>query len=759
MRILAFYFTLLILCSQHLWSQSLDDLRKLEDVKKQLESLGELPESQESKIDKARSLKVFEDSLSEVPVQEPVASEKEEEPKSETPESVPKKPQIERFGFDVFQKAKIDFKPEVYGPVDRDYPLGPGDEIIITVWGEVELRHDLAINRQGQIFIPEVGIVEAMGLTVNQLKEKLRNVMGQSYSSILKDKAYLDIALGKLRTVRIFVVGAVNNPGIFTVPAFTSPFHMMFYAGGVSNNGSLRDITLVRNDKVFKRLDFYQFITAGKKFSDVRLQHNDVLVVHDSDKTITLTGQIAKPAIYELKENETLRDLIQLAGGFEEDAYIDHIQIERIVNHSDRKLIDVNYRKSIKNEQKIFLHHGDRINVPVIDRELRNYISLTGPVYGPKRFEYFPGMTIKELFARVDSVGGDAYLERVQITRKLPDDKKQIFSINLNQFLNNAQQDFLLAPEDNIAIQSKKTLFPQDSVNIYGAINKPGKYLLKQDMTLKDLIFTANGFRKDAVIQEAEISRVNPKNNNPQQLATIIYVDIDSTYTKDLIKDDSELFFLQPFDNVFIRTNSDWQLQRNISVRGEVNRPGIYTLRNKTERITDMIKRAGGLKNTAYLQGATLVRSQNNVGQIGIDFQQIFKNPDSEENIYLQNGDRINIPERQSTIKVTGGVYFPSSVLFEKGKGLNHYIQSAGGYLELADIDNVTIRLANGRSFQKNQFLFWDYLPEDITAGSTIVVPVLQEREGIDWSGAIRDAAAILSSVATTILIVDRLDN
>ncbi len=580
--------------------------------------------------------------------------------------------------------------------------------------------------------------------------------MGKSYSSILKGKAFLDVSVGKLRSIRLFVIGDVAAPGVFTVPALTAPFNMLFYAGGVKATGSLRHIKLIRNNKVVKTLDFYDFLLHGEEFSNVRLQTHDVILIPTASKHVYLSGAVKKEAIYELTDKEGLKDLITICGGFKENAYIDAIQIERFVDNKTKELITVNYRELIKNGENFPLYDGDRISVTTINRDLKNYVNLFGPVYGPKKFEFYPGMTIKDLFAQVDSVAGDAYLERVQITRTLPDKKRQLFSVNLKDILESAEQDFPLAPEDEIAIQSVRTLFPQDSVRIFGAVNNPGKYLLKKDMSLKDLIFTAGGFRKDAVIEEAEVSRINPNRTGPHQLASIIYVNIDSNYTKDIQPQKADLFFLEPNDNVFIRANSDWELQRNVSIEGEVVKPGVYTLKSKTERITDIIQRAGGLKRTAYLEGATIKRYQNGVGQIGVDFKKIFADPQNPENIYLQNGDRIIIPERLATVKVVGGVNFPSSVLFEKGRGLDYYIEATGGFVELADEKNVTIRLANGRPVQQKRFLFWKYLPEDITAGSTIYVPVLREKKEIDWSGAVRDAAAIMSSIATTILIYDR---
>ena len=743
--------TLFLFLGNMLSAQSLEDLKNIQKLKEQLEKKGTLPQVQvKDTLSRAASLEKFKDKVTPPP-------EIKKSPAAVVPAAAVKEKKLPFFGFDVFNKAQIDYSPEVYGPVDEKYPLGPGDELIISVWGEVELRHELTIDREGRIYIPDVGVVNLLGLNVAKAKKKLTRIMGKSYSSITKDKAFLDISLGKLRSIRVFVVGEVGSPGVFTVPALVTPFNMLFYAGGVRKNGSLRNISLMRGNKVVKNLDFYQFLLQGKDFSDIRLQTHDVILVHQAKKHVHLSGFVKKPAIYELRDGEGLSDVIHFAGGFSANAYIDAIRITRYENNKDHKMITVNYRELLNKGGHLSLKDGDRISVSSIDRDMKNFITISGPVYGPKKFAFHLGMTIKELFAQVDSIGGEAFLERVQITRMLPDRRKQIFSINLKEFLNSADQDLLLAPEDYIQIKSKNVLFPQDSVRIYGAINKSGTYLLEKDMTLKDLIFRAGGFRKDALVSEAEVSRIDPRNASPTHMASILYVPIDSNYTKTLEKDESELFFLEANDNVFIRTNSDWELQRNIRVSGEVVKPGIYSLKNKTERITDIIARAGGLKNTAYLEGATLTRVVNGVGKIGINFDKIFKDKNNEENIYLRGGDIINIPERLATVKVVGGVNFPSSVLFEKGVGLDYYIKAAGGYVELADEKNVTVRLANSKPVQQKRFLFWKYLPEDITAGSTIFVPVLTEKKEIDWSGAIRDAAAILSSVATTILIIDRL--
>ncbi len=756
-----FIISLLILFGITLGSaQSIEDLQKLEQLKKQLEKAGTtMQKSQAEKIPQVKNLEQFKEKLSQPPQ---IGSPKVKKAdtiavKVEKKVQPVKKSSLPIFGFDVFERARIDFNPEIYGPVDENYPLGPGDELIITVWGEVELRHDVIINRDGQIFIDNVGLIKLAGLTLKQAHKRLFHRMGQSYSSLLNKKAFLDVSLGKLRSIRLYVIGDVRSPGIFTVPALSSPLQMLFYAGGLRKTASLRNIKVIRNDRVIATLDFYEFLKKGKEFSNVRLQTHDVILVPTATKRVTMTGAVRKPAIFELKGKEGLIDLIALAGGFKDNAYIENILVDRYLQNKEHKLLSVNFKR-LKSEHENFpLMDGDVISVPTMNRDAQNFITVNGPIYGPKKFTYYPGMTIKKLMSEIDSLRGDAYLQRVQIIRTLPDLRKQLYSINLAELLKSPTADFPLAPQDQVNITSSLTLFPPDSVIIRGAVNKPGTYLLKKDMTLKDLIFEAGGFRKDALITEAEISRIFPfRPGDKNKLARIIHVSIDSNYTKNLISSEDEQFFLEPFDNIFIRRNSDWELQRNVTIQGEVQNPGTYSLKNKTERITDIIARAGGLKPTAYLDGARFYRAHEGVGQIGIDFKEIFKNPNDPQNIILQAGDRIVIPERMFTVRVAGGVNFPNSVLYQKGKGVGYYIKAAGGFTDLADKGNITIKLANGKQFQPKRFLFWKYLPEKITAGSTIYVPVLAEKKEIDWSGAIRDAAAIMSSIATTILIYDR---
>ena len=347
--------------------QTLEDLQKVEQLKKQLEQAGRSVEKPE-KVSQSSSMTTFQDSLSLIPgpqLQKPVL-EKSVEKRERATSKIDSLP---IFGHDLFRNTTVDFNPEIYGPVDEDYPVGPGDEIIITVWGEVELRHDITVDRDGQIYIPQVGLINTTGNTIKQLKSRLKVEMAKSYSSIKKNKAFLDVSLGKLRPIRVFVVGEVNSPGVFTVPALTSAFNMLFYAGGIKKTASLRTISLVRNDQVYETLDFYDFITLGKKYPNIRLQNYDVILIPTIKNMVTWDGAVKKPAVYELKDNEGILDLVNFSGGFLDNAYINNISIRRYIENKDQKLISIDYSKLKAENRNFILLNGDRVSVDTLNRE------------------------------------------------------------------------------------------------------------------------------------------------------------------------------------------------------------------------------------------------------------------------------------------------------------------------------------------------------------------------------------------------------
>lgn len=761
MKIL-FFISSLLLISNIAFSQTLQDIQKLKQLQQQIESGAVGIQTQEKQTENIKSLETFDDKLSSIPKEKlkSVTIDPQNQGAKSNNEALSINDEFDRlkaFGYSIFSEAKMDLKPTFFGPVSKDYPLGPGDEVIITLWGEVEIRHSLTIDRNGQIMVPDVGLINLTGLTMEKSRIKLFNIMKNYYSGLKYNKITLEVTLGKLRSIRIFVTGEVKQPGVFTVPAYVSPFAMLFYAAGVKPNGSLRHVIVMRGGKQIADLDFYALLVGIEKEDNLHLQNQDIIVVPPAENKVHLAGAVGTPAIYEFKPGETLQELIGFAGNLKPDAYLKQIEIIRFIPHRQPVLVNVDFTILKKNDEKLTLMAGDRVYVYQIMQKRENYVNINGPIFGPKRFSYSEGLTIKQIFNRVDSIKADAYLERAIITRKLENDRTEMYSVNLKTIIDGSSKDFALEPMDEISFKSINSLFPIDSVSIYGAVNHPGKYLLSKNLTLKDLLYQAGGFTLNAKKDVAEVSRLNFSDNNEAIIANIIKVPLDTTYGKGN-NSQTENFLLQPFDNVFIYIDSNWELQRNVTIRGEVFRPGTYSLKTKEDKLSDLIERAGGIKPTGFIAGAKFFRRKDNAGQIGLNFIEAVEDPYSDENIILEDGDRVVIPQRRYTVKVIGGVNFPSSVLFNSTMELKDYIDAAGGLTELADEENISVMLANGKRIKEKSFLFFPYLPEDISPGSTIYIPTLATKEVTDWSGAIRDAAAILGSVASVILIINQIN-
>lgn len=759
MKIIIFIGTLLFL-SNMAFSQSLQDIQKLKQLQQQIESGAAALPIQEKQTEEVKSLETFDDKLSTLPEEKlkAVTIKPQNQAVRSTEDALSINEDFDNlkpFGYSIFSEAKLELKPTFFGPVSKDYPLGPGDEIIITLWGEVEIRHSLTVDRNGQIMVPDVGLINLAGLTMEKSRIKLFNIMKNYYSGLKHNKITLEVTLGKLRSIRIYVTGEVKQPGVFTVPAYVSPFAMLFYAAGVKPGGSLRHVIIMRGGKKIANLDFYALLLGIEKEDNLHLQNQDIIVVPRAENKVHLAGAVGSPAIYEFKPGESLQQLLSYAGNLKPDAYLEQIEILRFIPHRQPILINVDFTILKKNDEKLTLMAGDRVYVYRIMQKRENYVNINGPIFGPKRFSYSEGLTVKQLFNRVDSIKANAFLERALITRKLENDRTEMYSVNLKNIIDGTSKDFDLEPKDEISFKSINTLFPIDSVSIYGAVKHPGKYLLSKNLTLKDLLYEAGGFTLNAKKDVAEVSRLNFTDNDEAIIANIINVPLDTTYGKDK-NSQTENFFLQPFDNVFIYIDSNWELQRNVTIRGEVNRPGTYSLKTKEDKLSDLIERAGGIKPTGFIDGAKFFRKKDKAGQIGLNFIEAVEDPNSDENIILEDGDRIVIPQRRFTVRVLGGVNFPSSVLYNSNMNIKDYIDAAGGLTELADEENISVMLANGKRIKEKSFLFFSYFSEDISPGSTIYIPTLATKDVTDWSGAIRDATAILSSVAMIYLIINQ---
>ncbi|MFC1557957.1 SLBB domain-containing protein, partial [candidate division KSB1 bacterium] len=661
------------------------------------------------------------------------------------------KEELKPFGYDIFNWIPTSFEPPAFGRITPDYMVGPGDEIRIEVWGQTSISKSFLVDREGAIFIDKVGKISCTGLTYRELRNSISNKLKKFYSQIS-----VDVSLGKLRSVQVFVAGQVKAPGGYWLTALSSVYSAPYFAGGASENGSLRNIELHRNNTVTS-VDFYELLLKGRLHSNIHLQEGDVVIVPPVGKRVKINGEVKVPAIYEVKPDENLEDLMEIAGGFKSSAYLKRIQIWRIVPPQERKIggnhrtiVDINFFDEKHKRSTLF--DGDSIVVNPIMNLIDDFVELTGSVKLPGIYSYADNKSLRMLFKNCEGLLDEAYLENGLILRSEHDTATAIISFSPKEVLYAGSgiegYDIALHKKDFIRIYSKWEIVERDSLEIFGAVKNPGKYELFKNMTLNDLIFQAGGLKESAYKLRAEVSRV--RLGESKQLGAI-----DTSFVQLNEDDKVKKFKLNRFDNVFIREDPDWMLQRNIMVLGEVVMPGKYSITSKNERLSDIIERAGGLTETAYPSGITFHRNLNDIGVIDIDLPKAMNNRNDRNNIILADADSIYIPEVINTVRVEGAVNLPRSVLQQKGKGVGYYIQSAGGLTERADKGRISIVLANGRIVKSHKF--WS--DPEITGGSVIFVPTKVQKEGINWGSALADAAQIVSSLITSIFILDQVIN
>lgn len=706
------------------------------------------------------------------------------------PEFSSRAPGLRPFGYSIFQNAPTAFEPIVNIPTPQNYTLGPGDEIVLNVWGETQLTYTLTVARDGYILLTDVGKIQVAGLTIEALKRVLLDRMSAVYAGLARGgsraTSFLDVSIGKLRTIQVFVLGDVRLPGGYSLSGLATAFTALYYSGGPNVNGSLREIKLIRENKTVAMMDFYEFALSGKREHDLRLQEGDVLFIGHAGKRVATAGNVPRPAIYELKPDETVRDLLQMAGGLRDDAYIKRIHVERIVPFSQRK----NYQKDILDVDLTFssyedlmncrerLESGDVLTVFDINKERENLVSISGNVWKPGAYELTSDLTVKELIARADGLREDTFLERGTIIRTRQTDlKREIVPFILRRALEgDAEQNVRLQRLDEVIVYPDSVFRPKHPVAIDGAVRNPGVYLSAERMTVSDLIVLAGGLLDGADVSRIEVARLDTTKKG--KISEIIRVSLPQDYWKAHNPDD---FVLKDFDRVSVRMKPEYSEPRTVTVTGEATYPGVYALRQEGERLSDLIQRFGGFKATAYLSGVRLVRSPGVGGiparsplvaelalvdslgrplpviprlassEVPIDIERILSNVSSVDNVVLQPGDELIIPRDPGVIYVQGQVSTPSSVPFKEGASLKYYINQAGGYTQHAEESNTVVILPNGKKWEPSGF-FLARDPE-ILSGSTIIVPTkLPERE--NTLPLLKEIASITLSAVTMAYIV-----
>ena len=669
------------------------------------------------------------------------------------------------FGADFFTLDDGVFTPPSFGPVPEDYRLGVGDEIIVNAWGAIEFQETRVVDRDGSVILPGGGKIMCAGRTLGQVSQDVRRNLARSHSTIKagdeeEGDTRLEVTLGKLRAIRVYVVGAVQRPGSYELSSVSRVLTALYAAGGPTRDGSLRQVRLVRGSEAVATLDMYDYLLAGSRQDDAQLREGDTVLVPDVGPAVRISGEVKRPLYYEMKPGETLSDLLDYCGGFTARAATEVLHIERILpaerrlaGRPDHVYLDVPLDVATGRPlgEAVPLLDGDRIEVAGIGDLLLNFAEVRGRVKRPGRYELEPGLTVAGLVRKAGGVMPDAMLDKAVIDRTDPAGDFSALSLPLGPVLRGEVADVALKGRDVLHVFARWEIQERPLVYISGEVHKPFNEPWRQGMTLRDLVLKAGGLTARADGLRAEVARLRSEAVTSRDLA------VQPDQTVDMIEVDlgedfltrAESLELQAWDRVYIRKLPWWQNQRTVQVHGEVFYPGIFSLERQDERLSSVIARAGGLKPDAYLIGARIVRSQDNVGNIAIDLTAAVARPGSEQDIILQDGDQLIIPDHMFTVKVLGEVGFPTSLVFEEGRDIDDYVDMAGGYLEEADKDRTRVVWPNGMSLPNKG-------SSKVVAGSTIIVPVEPPDDGKDTWTVIRDISSIVASLATVWLIVDK---
>jgi polysaccharide biosynthesis/export protein len=665
---------------------------------------------------------------------------------------------LQPFGYSIFHYAASTFEPVLNIATPPSYALGPGDEVVVSVWGDTKLFYQLPVNREGSILVPDVGPVPASGMTVQQLREKMLGRMTAVYSSLRNGghgaSSFLDVSLGKLRTIQVFVLGEVQKPGGYSLSSLSTALHALYLSGGPTINGSLRNIQVVRNGKAVSTLDFYEYALRADKSKDVRLQDGDIIFIKPVGTRVGITGWILRPALYELSESENLGELLDYAGGLRFDAYTDRVHIERLVPFDERKNFTNNYLdfdlefKTIEEltSSKFEMKNGDIVTILQVGKLPTNRVTVRGNVKKPGVFELVPGMRIKDVILAADSLDRNTFSERGTLFRLLTNLRKEVFSFSLKRALQeDPVHNLELKNEDEIMIYKESQFFPEHTVSVGGAVRNPGVYPRYDSMTVSDLVVMAGGLTEEASRVSWELASMDTTKMG--SVSKITKFDAPDQYWKNHW---GKIGLLEDFDHLMVPTNPKYSRQRVVQVTGYVLYPGSYAIQKENEKLSSIIKRAGGLRPGAYLEGSTVKRTWNDAGLVPVDFEKALDDDESRDNISMLDGDVVTIAFKQEVVLVRGEVFVPSAVVYKKGASLSYYLDQAGGLKDGADDGRIFVTMPNGRRWEEGWFIFPN---PDIPGGSVIFVPKEIEKENKTLP-IMRDWATIMLSLATMVVAI-----
>ena len=671
------------------------------------------------------------------------------------------------FGRDVFSSSALSFEPNENQATPKDYRLGPGDEVIIEIWGASEERLRQTISPEGNIVVEQLGPIFLNGMTIDEANDHLRGLFAYKYAGIDEGETDINLTLGGIRTIQVNILGEVSTPGTYRLSPFSTVFHAIYRSGGVSGIGSLRNIQVLRNGRKIATVDLYDFLFGGDSNDNLRLQEGDVIIVPAYENLVKIDGNVKRPMNYEIKNDETITDLVKYAGGFKSDAYTDAVRVKR-ENDRENELHNVEAAEFVTYRLK----DGDVVTVGELLDRYTNRVQIRGQVMRPGMFALGNDInTLLQLINKADGLKEDAYLERALIFREGPDLTMQVIPVNLGALMAGTTEDIQLQRNDIVEIAGIHEILDRGGFTIRGLVADPGTYPFAENTTIEDLVLQAGGLLYGASTARIEVAR---RVNDPQAMTT----DNATAQIYTFSYDNGNIgtgFTLEPYDIVTVRKSPSYVVQQRVAIGGEVVFEGPYTIAKRNERISDLVARAGGLTSAAYARGAHLSRElseseiqardesvrlarmmqngeqsdsismdkiiSSNRYNVGIELEKALANPGCEEDLVLQEGDVLFIPQMVNTVRVHGDVMYPNTVVYKKGAKLKYYINQAGGYGTSAKKGKAYVVYMNGTVAKAKGSV-------RIEPGCQIIVPSKAPSNGPNWQ-AIMSMTSIGGTLGT----------
>jgi len=676
------------------------------------------------------------------------------------------------FGYQLFNSKNLTFEPSVNIPIPKDYVLGVNDELTINVSGASQQIYKLKIDHNGSIFIPNIGPVYLQGVSF----EEARRIIKQRLTTIFRGMTgqhpdiWADVSISNLRSIKVNVIGEVMAPGTYTLPATASAFNALYLSGGPNENGSFRNIRIIRDNRVIKIVDVYEYLLNGEAKSNIYLRDQDIVYVPTYETRVDVEGAFKRNGYYELAKGEPLNYLIRYAGGFAGDAFKSSLSVNRVTD-AQRKIIDVNS----KQYTSFIPENGDSITAGVVLDRYENRVSITGAVSRPGTYSLTTGMKLSDLIKKAQGLREDVFNNRGLVFRRDSDLTSKSISFSIPD-VQNGKSDIKLQREDSVVIHDIFSMREKRFVRILGEVQKAGEYPYNEQMTISDLIFQAGGLNEAASESYIELSRRHNHEDAAKKSSELVEL-FQFKIDRDLrLQQADRNFVLAPFDYIFIRKAPSYFEQKTVSIEGEVLYPGEYSISSKNERISDLLKRAGGLTLNAYLNGATLYRnsekekkdttylanirtdtlmnkaiSNTTNTRVEIQLSKIMKDTSSIYNYHLKEGDRILIPEVSEEVHVAGAILNPVGLAYESHRSAKYYIEHSGGFSNKANPRKVYVIYSDGTTKVTKSFFFTHY--PIVLPGSIIMVPEKPEKQHID-SGQWLSIASTFASIAVAIAAV-----